>query len=82
VVTFGLEPGDESDLPHPAFYASVDPEPARLTDRLLRPVPARWRGTGSRHRAVLAYEVVRATPDPRRTLLDFYESAYMAVTSS
>jgi hypothetical protein len=81
VITFGLGPGDEREIPYPAFYSSVDPEPAGLVEHALRPAPAHWRRIGSTHRAVLAYDVLRAMPDPHQTLLEFYESAYVAAVS-
>lgn len=73
---FGM--GDERDAPSPAFHYSITPEPGRLVEESLEPVLAHWRKVGQGHRAVLPYDVMRATPDPDQTLLDFYQSAYLA----
>jgi hypothetical protein len=76
VMAFGF--GDERDEPSPAFHYHIAPQPERLVEQPLEPVQARWRDIGSGHRAVLPYDVVRATSDPHQTLLDFYQSAYLA----
>ena len=62
----------------PAFYSYTAPEPAGLVNQPLRPEAASWQSTGSSHLALLAYDEVRASPDPRETLLDFLQSAYEA----
>ena len=50
-----------------------------LAEQALRPEAASWQQPfGSSHLAFLAYEDVRAAPDPRETLLDFLQSAYDA----
>jgi hypothetical protein len=82
VVGFGFGVGDERALPYPAFYCFVDPEPAGLVEHPLDLVGAEWRSVYSSHRAVLPYDVVRASPDPRQTLLDFYETAYVVAAGT
>ena len=63
----------------PAFYSYTAPEPAGLAEQGLRPQAARWaQPSGSSHLALLAYEEVRTSPNPRATLLDFLESACQA----
>ena len=37
-----------------------------------------WVPRGSSHLAVFRYEDARATPDPRRSVLEFFESVYQA----
>jgi hypothetical protein len=76
VMAFGF--GDERNAPSPAFHYYIAPEPERLVEQTLDPAPAEWRDVGSGHRAVLPYDVLRATTDPHQTLLDFYQSAYLA----
>jgi Family of unknown function (DUF5996) len=78
VIGFGFSPGDERDLPYPAFFSYTAPEPERLAEQPLEPGSAQWRDIGSGHRAVLNYDDMRATSDPHQTLLDFYRSAYLA----
>jgi hypothetical protein len=81
VIAFGFDLGSDQGE-SPAFHSYTAPEPQGLVGHPLVPVQARWRSTGSGHRAVLPYDVVRATPDPEQTLLDFYESAYLAGADS
>ena len=75
VIAFGFWAGDDN-LGDAAYYSYTSPEPAGLRDERL---PAgEWVESGSGSLAVLPYETVRSTPDPRRALLGFYESAYEA----
>jgi hypothetical protein len=78
VIAFGFWPGDDRRTPYPAFYSYTAPEPGGLTGHRLDPPQAEWLDTGSGHLALLAYDVLRAAPDPHATLLAFYESAYRA----
>ena len=77
VVSFGFWFGDET-FPEPAFYSYTAPEPAGLADEPLRPGTATWVDRGSSHLAVLRYDDARAEAQPRRAVLDFFESAYRA----
>jgi hypothetical protein len=76
VVSSGFWFGDPT-FPEAAFYSYTAPEPAGLADRPL-PSGGRWLERGSGHLAVLTYEQVRAAPDRRGAVLDFYEAAYRA----
>jgi hypothetical protein len=78
VIAFGFWPGDDRRTPYPAFYSYTAPEPAGLRDEPLTPGAGEWQDTGSGSLAVLAYDAVRTSGDPRGTLLGFYESAYQA----
>jgi hypothetical protein len=78
VIAFGFWPGDDRRNPYPAFYSYTAPEPDRLAAEPLEPAQAAWQDTGSGSLAVLPYDAVRATGDPHRTVLGFYESAYRA----
>ncbi len=75
VIAFGLWAGDEN-LREPTFYSYTAPEPPGLRERRLRPDDARWIEQGAGSLAVLPYESVRTAPDPRSTLLSFFQSAY------
>ncbi len=78
VVAFGFWPGDDRRTPYPAFYSYTAPEPDGLRDEPLGPAAAEWQDTGTGSLAVPPYDAVRASADPDRMLLDFYESAYRA----
>jgi hypothetical protein len=60
------------------LYSYTAPEPAGLAEQPLRPEAASWQSTGSSHLALLPYDEVRISPNPRETLLEFLESAYNA----
>jgi hypothetical protein len=80
VISFGFWFGDQT-FPQPAFYSYTAPEPSGLVDEPLQPRAARWIERNNSHLAVLAYDEIRALPDPwqaRSRVLDFYESAYQA----
>ena len=80
VISFGFWFGDPT-YPRPAFYAYAAPEPAGVTESDLEPSAARWVDRGGSHLAVLDYDEVRASEDPRTVILNFLESAYRAVDS-
>jgi hypothetical protein len=77
VISFGFWPGDQK-IRMPAFYSYTAPEPADLAEQALRPEAATWQSTGTSHLALLPYDEVRNSPDPRGSLLDFLQSAYDA----
>jgi hypothetical protein len=78
VIGFGFCPGGHG-TPDAAFYSYTHPEPPDLTRQPLRPEQARWIPTeAGTHLAVLGWEDVRTSADPRRTLLAFLQSAYEA----
>lgn len=77
VVSFGFWFGDDR-VPAPAFYAYAAPEPDGLTDEPLSPSAASWQESNGAHLALLMYEDVRNSADPRKTAVDFLESAYQA----
>jgi len=76
VISFGFWPGDDN-VPDAAFYSYTAPEPEGLRDQPL--AVGSWTPTGSASSlAILPYDEVRTSDDPRRTLLAFCESAYEA----
>jgi Family of unknown function (DUF5996) len=77
VVSFGFWAGDER-VREPAYYSYTAPEPPGLLDEPLAPTEAHWIEQGSGSLALLPYEAVRRSPDPRAVLLGFLESAYQA----
>jgi Family of unknown function (DUF5996) len=78
VIAFGFWAGDRTTIGDPTYYSYTSPEPATLTEQRLRPDAARWIESGSGSLAVLPYDEVRAASDPRRALLAFLESTYVA----
>jgi Family of unknown function (DUF5996) len=79
VISFGFWPGD-NNVREPAFYSYTAPEPAGLTEHPLSPEGANWLPEGGT--ALLAYEEVRNSSSPTKTLLEFMESAYQAGAKS
>ena len=77
VISFGFWFGDDK-VPAPAFYSYTAPEPAGLADEPISPPSATWAESNGAHLALLMYEDVRNTADPRNTVLEFLESAYQA----
>lgn len=76
VISFGFWAGDDN-VPAPAFYSYTAPEPDGLTDEPLKPEAAMW-NTDKGAMAILMYDDVRNTENPREAILQFLESAYQA----
>ena len=77
VISFGFWFGDDK-VPAPAFYSYTAPEPAGLADEPLIPASASWQEANGSHMALLMYENVLTSKNPRETALAFLESAYQA----
>jgi Family of unknown function (DUF5996) len=77
VISFGVWAGDDK-VRELTYYSYTSPEPAGLRERPLLPEQAFWADLASSSQARLAYEAVRASGNPRGTLLAFLESAYQA----
>jgi hypothetical protein len=75
LISFGFWPGDDR-LGDAAYYSYTFPEPEGVREQPL-PLGA-WVESGAGSLAVLPYEAVRTAPDPRTTLLAFFQSAYEA----
>ena len=75
VISFGFWAGDDN-IPDAAYYSYTAPEPEGLRDQ---PLPlGTWTESGSGSLAVLPYEAVRTSHDPRATLLAFCQGGYEA----
>jgi hypothetical protein len=72
-VCAGWWPGDPR-YPHAAFYAYAYPRPAGIERRAIRPAEAGWSDTIGEF--LMPYEQVRASADPRATILEFLRSTY------
>jgi hypothetical protein len=77
VISAGFWPGDQN-LPEPAFYSYVFPEPDGLAEQKLRPQTAWWEPQIGSHMALLRYEDFRQSEEPRKYLLEFLQSSYEA----
>ena len=81
VVSFGFWAGDRNHNPFPAYYSYTAPEPAALREQPLRPQAAEWLPFGAGSLAILRYEDVRTSPEPKGALLEFLHSAFEAGAS-
>jgi len=77
VVAFGWWAGDEK-VKEPTYYSYTSPEPAGLRQQALHPDQAFWAEEGRYPAALLPYDAVRRSAEPRAALLAFLESAYQA----
>jgi hypothetical protein len=75
LISFGFWAGDDN-VGDAAYYSYTSPEPDGLRDQPL--ALGDWIESGTGSLAILPYEVVRISPDPRGTLLAFLQSAYEA----
>jgi hypothetical protein len=80
IISFGFWAGDAID-PFPAYYSYTAPEPDGVREQVLRPPAAGWQPYGNGSLAILRYDDVRSSPDPKATLLEFLQSAYEAGAS-
>jgi hypothetical protein len=77
VISFGFWFGDDN-VPAPALYSYTAPEPDGLIDEPLSPPAAKWVESRGAHLALLMYDDVRMTENPRERVLEFLESGYQA----
>ncbi|HEY4434190.1 MAG TPA: DUF5996 family protein, partial [Candidatus Cybelea sp.] len=61
-----------------SFYAYAYPEPNGFADANV-PAPGAW--NGAMREFLLPYESARASPDPDRTVLDFFTATYEAAAN-
>jgi hypothetical protein len=76
VIAFGFWAGDRA-MPQPSYYSYVAPEPAGLRQTEL-PAPAYWSERNGGCLALLPFEAVQRSLDPRRNLVAFLQGAYEA----
>lgn len=77
VISFGFWAGDDN-MPEPAYYAYAAPSPNQLDKEPLEPAHAFWIEANGSPMAILKYKDLLTNIDPRKTLLSFLESAYLA----
>ena len=78
VISFGFWFGDDKpdSVAAPAFYSYTAPKPEGLENEPLQPSAARWTPDGGM--ALLMYDDVRNSENPREGILEFLESSYLA----
>jgi hypothetical protein len=80
VVSHGFWPGgdwlDKGRVGEAVFYAYSVPEPSEFGSALVRPFEARYSERLGEY--ILPYETVRTAANPKRMLLTFMESTYLA----
>lgn len=81
LISFGFWPGDPN-TEDASFYSYTHPEPEGLREYRLHPGAAHWLERANGSLAILAYDAVRQSDEPRANLLGFLESAYRAGASA
>jgi hypothetical protein len=78
VISFGFWFGDdkENSIAAPAFYSYTAPKPEGVENEPLQPESAFWTPDGGL--ALLMYDDVRNSGNPREQILNFLESTYQA----
>ncbi|MEM8899523.1 MAG: DUF5996 family protein [Bacteroidota bacterium] len=77
VISFGFWAGDDT-VTAPAFYAYAYPSPEGLDQEPISPSYAKWVDSNGSPMAMLMYDELRESTDPRKDLLDFMETVYQA----
>ena len=77
-VCAGWWPGDKR-IPSPSFFAYGYPAPEGIDTVAVKPGGAAWNATVGEF--LFPYDAARAEPDPRRAILDFFESTYAGAAS-
>jgi hypothetical protein len=78
VISAGFWPGD-NNVKEPAFYSYTVPAPDGITEENLLPAgDVKWIQQNGSPMALYTYEDMRKETEPRKALLQFLESSYMA----
>ncbi len=77
VISFGFWFGDEK-IKEPAFYSYTYPSPDGIDKEPLQPKSAKWQDSNGSPMALLLYEDIRTSEDPKQEIVDFLESSYQA----
>jgi len=80
VISCGFWAGDDK-VREPMFYLYSHPEPPGLAAQELRPAEAFWSDAYGGSMAMLRYDDLRRSNNPRETLLDFLQSGYEAAAT-
>ena len=76
-ISFGFWIGDDN-VREPMYYCYTYPSPEGLDQQPLQPESAAWADSNGSPMALLSYEAIRKSEDPRAAVLAFLESAYQA----
>ncbi len=76
-ISFGFWIGDKN-VPEPMYYSYTYPSPKGIDKETLQPEGATWQDSNGSPMALLSYETVKSSSNPRKAVLDFLESAYQA----
>jgi len=79
-ISFGFWAGDDS-MPEPMYYAYTFPSPAGLDKETIHPEQAKWVDSNGSPMALLRYNDVIHSDNPRERVLEFLESTYQAGAS-
>lgn len=77
VISFGFWFGDDT-IKEPAFYSYTYPSPEGIDNEPLIPKSAKWQDSNGSPMAILLYEDIRTSDNPKKQILDFLESSYKA----
>lgn len=76
-ISFGFWAGD-NNVREPMYYSYTYPAPKGIDEETLQPEGAKWQDSNGSPMALLSYETVKNSNNPRKAVLDFLESAYQA----
>ena len=79
-ISFGFWAGDDN-MPEPMYYAYTFPSPDGLDKETIQPDQAKWVDSNGSPMALLSYNVVIHSENPREEVLKFLESTYQAGAS-
>ena len=76
-ISFGFWAGDPN-VREPMYYSYTYPAPQGIDEETLQPEGAKWQDSNGSPMALLSYETVKNSNNPKKDVLDFLESAYQA----
>ncbi len=76
-ISFGFWVGDDN-VREPMYYSYTFPSPEGLDQEALQPESAAWVDSNGSPMALLSYEAIRNSENPRAAVLAFLESAYQS----
>jgi len=79
-ISFGFWAGDDN-MPEPMYYAYTFPSPDGLDKERIQPDQAKWVDSNGSPMALLRYNDVIQSENPRELVLEFLESTYQAGAS-
>ncbi len=77
MISFGFWFGDDT-IKEPAFYSYTYPSPKGIDKEPLKPNTAKWQDSNGSPMALLLYNDLLKSDNPKQQILDFLESSYQA----